>query len=115
MQAILIPGETGQVSDGFHSFHELYEHRHALFLALMNCCPEISWIAKRHDDGTEMPGWFIAGIFLPSGDISYHMPERLWKLAASTGCHIREKSPRWDGHKSGDVVKRLTWWVAKAF
>ena len=60
-----------------------------------------------HDDGTGMPGWFIAGVTLPSGQaITYHLPNRLW-AAARRVCVERERAPAWDGHTSADVVYRL--------
>jgi len=99
----------GQTSDGYHTFDELYEHRHALFLCLLSCHAGIfpMWMSKRHDDGTEMPGWFIAGIALPEGTVSYHMPERLWDACVHCGAEVADRAPKWDGHTSADVIARL--------
>jgi hypothetical protein len=52
------------VSDGYHTFAELYQHRFALFLALCRAL-EMGWKSRLHADGTMYPGWFIAGIELP--------------------------------------------------
>lgn len=108
-QTITLPksGRTEDVSDGYHSFKELYEHRHALFLNLMKLQPEISWISQKHQDGLGYKGWFIAGIRLEAGDISYHLPMCLWDEAKLTGARIAPRAPKWDGHRSEDVVKRL--------
>jgi hypothetical protein len=101
--------KMGEVSDGYHTFDELYEHRHSLFLALMRCLPYCSWLSRWHDDGTFSEGVFICGIDLPcaGGTVTYHLPERLWATAVATGAKKLERAPKWDGHTSDDVVSRL--------
>ena len=37
---------TKEISDGHHTFDELYRHRIVLFCALCNLLPEISWKSK---------------------------------------------------------------------
>ena len=103
--------DTGEMSDGYHTFNELYEHRHALFLALMKSVPEHCWMSKLHDDGTSLENWFIAGINLCNGTISYHLPNRLWPFAEESGATVLQRAPKWDGHTSQDVVDRLNKWV----
>jgi hypothetical protein len=100
-------GGAGKVSDGFHTFEELYTHRHTLFMALMSWMPELSWLSRKHSDDSELEGWFIAGIKLPTGDVSYHLPECLWDLAVKTGAAVLETGMCWDGHTSADVIDRL--------
>ncbi len=108
MIKIEIPCESGKVSDGYHTFDELYEHRCLLFLNLMAAHPECSWYSKQHDDGSEMEGWFVAGIEdTITGPVTYHLPDRMMDLAAKVGaCHMN-KAPKWDGHTSPDVLVRL--------
>ena len=98
---------TGETSDGYHSFSELYEHRHALFMALASSTLDIPWMSLKHHDGSCMEGWFIAGIRLKEGDISYHLPMRLWSACAKGGFIVIENAPEWDGHTSKDVIDRL--------
>lgn len=95
-------------SDGYHTFKELYDHRIALFLVLMGLNRHRSWKSKHHDDGTSLDGWFIAGIDLPGGNITYHLPMKDWDYA-----QVRElpAAPEWDGHTPADVVDRLYAWV----
>lgn len=108
MSTIQIQCETGKVSDGYHTFDELYEHRHALFLALMSQCDRYKrWYSLAHSDGSKMEGWFIAGIDLPSGPITYHLPIRLVATAQLTGAEYLELGQAWDGHTSGMVIDRL--------
>lgn len=100
------------VSDGYHTFAELYEHRITLFIALcqkMADFPEkdtIVWRSKKHSDGSEWDGWFIMGIGVRQGEqISYHLPISKWD---ETGfCETRIMAPEWDGHTSNDVLERL--------
>lgn len=95
------------MSDGYHTFKELYDHRHALFLNLISAYPQNSWISKAHNDGTEWKGWFIGGMQLPTGTVTYHMPDSLWGTAQYTGAKVLDRAPEWDGHTSADVLLRL--------
>jgi hypothetical protein len=110
------PEDRSQISDGYHTFAELYEHRHGLTLALMKAMPRHFWFSQRHHDGELCFGegkWFIIGAELPdSGEITYHLPNRLWGLAQLTGATELEHGPTWDGHTAGDVVHRLKAWAA---
>lgn len=108
------PKDKGQISDGYHTFDELYEHRCSLFLALMASNPAISWASTLHDDGSSFDGWFIAGMNLPTGAVTYHLPAGMWSLACETKATILERAPKWDGHTAADVVKRLQAWVSEA-
>jgi len=101
----LPPGvDTGEVSDGNHTFNELYAHRCLLFIALMHDNKSISWWSHTHHDGSQWKGWIIAGINLPTGSITYHVPSAMLDLLPDA--HI-EKAPEWDGHNSDDVLERL--------
>ncbi|NCC41670.1 MAG: hypothetical protein EOM21_20095 [Gammaproteobacteria bacterium] len=95
--------DTGKISDGYHTFDELYEHRHALFIALANKCLG-SWKSRQHADGTMFDGWFIAGIETPKGSATYHLPLRLFDKLY---CVELDYAPEWDGHTSDDVIERL--------
>lgn len=72
--------DTGETSDGYHTFAELYDHRNHLFVALMRSNPSLSWRASNHEDGTMFDGWFVAGMHLSSGDITYHLPVSMWGM-----------------------------------
>ena len=110
--------DASQLSDGYHTFAELYEHRHALCLALMRAMPQHWWFSWRHADGELCFGgsdWFIVGAELPGGDsVTYHLPAELYPVAVATGAsELREGRP-WDGHNAADVVTRLKKWAALA-
>lgn len=109
----LPPGcTTGQVSDGYHTFDELYEHRHLLFIALMQSHPTVSWCSLRHEDGSIYKGWFIAGMHLGGKSITYLLPEKHWQTIEAIGITILSKAPTWDKNVSTDIVKRLEEWIA---
>ena len=97
--------EIGDLSDGYHTFDDLYEHRNLLFLNLMDFHAQRAWIAQADNEGNVMPGWFIAGIDLPHGQVSYHLPNKHWSYAAQMFMQ-HERSP-WDGHTADDVLERL--------
>ena len=105
---IAIECETENVSDGYHTFGELYKHRFELFIALMLTNPEISFRAKLNNDGGQYPGWFVAGMRLSTGQISYHLPERYWDRLSTLITY--ERFPDYDGHTSQDVLDRLSVW-----
>ena len=111
MPTITIPCKPGEVSDGYHTFDELYEHRCTLFLALMKAHAPLAWISTKHHDGSEWEGWFIAGMRLPTGDVTYHLPAGMWSLACETGADVLTRGHEWDGHTSADVVKRIQAWL----
>jgi hypothetical protein len=104
-----LPCAVDDVSDGYHTFRELYAHRVALFLALARALGT-AWRAHQHSDGTMYDGWFIVGLALPTGDISYHLPLADWH---ETGwMHTSTRAPSWDGHMPADVVQRLRLYAA---
>jgi len=106
---------TGEISDGYHTFNELYDHRCHLFVALMRSNQDISWRSKKHADGEMFPSWFIAGMNLPTGLITYHLPLWMWSMLDGGGISTREFAPEWDGHTPADVVSRLADWVKGYF
>jgi len=97
------------VTDTYHSFDELYAHRIMLFIAVMKNNKELSWRSRQHSDGSSFDDWFIAGMRLPTGDVTYHIPDRFWGMLDDIT--TEEKAPDWDGHTADDVVIRLNNWV----
>lgn len=113
MHTLQLPCPVGEVSDGYHTFNELYDHRCALFLALLRAMPGQGWASTKHADGTEIEGYFIAGLNLPDGTITYHLPDSLWLLTAKCGVPLLPTAPPWDGHTSAAVVERLHCFAAQ--
>ncbi len=103
----LVENGADLISDGYHSFGELYEHRNILYLIFLYYCKaESSWRATKHHDGTGHDGWFIAGCYLFDRQISYHLPMNLWDYCSFLKTY--EMAPvAWDGHTSQDVLQIL--------
>ena len=101
---------TGETSDGYHTFNELYEFRKVYNAVLFN-----EWVkqdkydvhkSKKHNDGEECfgGGWFIVMAALPTGQISNHYELKDWDLF---NCEIKDRADKWDGHTDKDVLNRL--------
>ena len=97
--------DKGQISDGSHTFDELYYHRMVLFSVICNSHKNISYKSKLHDDGTMYPGYFIVGIKTPEGDYSYHYELKYWDMFKVPEI---ERAPKWDGHKPEDVTRLIS-------
>lgn len=110
MNSLMVPCEIGSVSDGFHTFNELYEFR-----KLYNACLFNEWAKAGlynvhkswyHNDEELCfgGGWFIVMADLPTGQISNHYENMDWDIFR---CEAKKKADEWDGHTSADVAKRL--------
>lgn len=102
----LQPNE-GQVSDGYHTFNELYDFRREYNAALVNTNIYPCHKSLRHSDGKLCfgGGWFIVIINLPTGQISNHYEIKYWD---EFNCDERECAEPWDGHTEKDVLARLS-------
>lgn len=92
--------KSGELSDGYHTFNELYYHRAVLFSVICNQNKELAWKSKQHSDGTMFDNMFIVGIKTPKGQYSYHYDFDLWDMFKVKEL---EYAPEWDGHLSKDV------------
>lgn len=111
INALIQHADSKKISDGYHTFDELYEFRKMFNAALFN-----NWSMQdefevhksmRHHDGELCfgGGWFIVIAVLPAGQISNHYKMDDWNLF---------KVPAWDkaaypydGHTGDDVIERL--------
>lgn len=99
--------KAGEISDGYHTFDELYEHRITLYIALCRQLQSNSWRTLLHSDGSSFEGWFVLGLNYEGGDqITYHLPIEKWDLCRFAA--DLEKAPQWDGHGSIDVLTRIS-------
>jgi hypothetical protein len=111
-----------QVSDGYHTMDELYDHRITLYIALCRIASAYArdtalkgratgpaWRSKRHSDGELCFGTgtqFVLGVGKDAGDqITYHIPIDRWD--ETDFAETLDKAPDWDGHTSADVLERL--------
>lgn len=103
--------DTDLISDGYHTFGELYEFRKVYNAILFN-----EWFAHnkysvhksiRHSDGELCfgGGWFIVVAQLPTGQISNHYEMKDWDLFK---CPEETTALfEFDGHTPQDVLERL--------
>ena len=96
----------GEVSDGYHTFNELYHHRAVLFSVICNGHPDMAWKSKLHHDGTMYDGMFIVGVNTPDGQATYHYDiDPYWNMF-----QVPElpNAPEWDGHTPAQAIERLS-------
>lgn len=96
---------SGSTSDGYHTFDELYAHRHHLFAVILNDHANLAFKTHKTQDGRSLDGWFIAGLYTPFGQITYHMPDEWWDRLPTL--RVVEQNADYDGHTSNDVLERL--------
>lgn len=109
--AISAVGDVQKLSDGYHTFEELYMHRMVLTAAFFNMLaastPYVVVKSKRHWDGNkcfDSDDWFIVQAELPTGQISYHYESKYWHMFDIPEVTIGHK---FDGHTSNDVLTRI--------
>ena len=96
---------TGETSDGYHTFDELYDHRAKLFSVIVRDHRELAWKSKLHHDGTMYDGMFVVGIEAPDGQATYHYDvDPYWDLF---DCKELDRAPEWDGHTPQQAIDRI--------
>lgn len=101
--------DIGEISDGYHTFNQLYYQRAILFATIVNQNKEISWKSFKHEDGKycfdKNGDWFIVGIDTPLGSYTYHYEKDYWALFK---CKELPVAKHWDGHTEKDVIRLLS-------
>lgn len=105
--------EDGQISDGHHTFEELYQFRLLYNAALFNEWSSLDLYdvhkSRFHHDGTFPfgdPKWFIVVAELPTGQISNHY--RIYTDWELFEIPTRKLPNVYDGHTPAIVIERLT-------
>ena len=105
LNALDVPSITGETSDGYHTFNELYHHRAVLFSVIVKAFPDHAWKSRKHHDGTMYDGMFIVGIETPDGQATYHYDvDPYWDMFK---CKELEYAPEWDGHTPAQAIARI--------
>ncbi len=92
----------GDISDGSHTFNELYYHRMVLFSIICNQNKEKAWKSFKHNDGSMYDDYFIVGITTEKGQYSYHYHKEFWD---NFEVKELEFAPKYDGHKPSDIIR----------
>ena len=106
--------EIDDLSDGFHTFRQLYYQRMMLFATIVRQNKDKAWKSLRHEDGELCfgGGWFIVGIDTPEGSYTYHYEDNYYSLF---DCEELERGKHWDGHTEKDVTRLLSLSKAQLF
>ena len=74
----------GDLSDGYHTFNQLYHQRAVLFAVIVKQNKDLAWKSFKHEDGQycfDSDGeWFIVGIDTPEGSYTYHYEKKYWDM-----------------------------------
>ena len=99
--------EIDDLSDGFHTFRQLYYQRMMLFAAIVKQNKDSAWKSLRHENGELCfgGGWFIVGIDTPEGSYTYHYEDNYYSLF---DCEELRCGKHWDGHTEKDVTRLLS-------
>lgn len=95
----------GEISDGYHTFNELYYHRMVLFSVICNQNKDLAWKSKLHSDGTMFDDYFIVGIVTKEGNFTYHYHIDHWGMFDVEEFNL---APEWDGHEAKDITRLLS-------
>lgn len=94
-----------QISDGYHTFEELYFHRMMLFAVICKTFKDRAWKSWKHHDGTMFEGMYIVGVETPEGQYTYHYNAEYWDVF---DVKVLESAPEWDGHQPKGVTRLLS-------
>lgn len=98
---------VGELSDRYHSFNDLYDHRAKLFISLcLTSFKDIAWKSLLHSDGTMYNGMFVVGVDTEFGQASYHYDiNPYWSMFK--GIKELDRAPKFDGHTPNDAIARI--------
>ena len=96
---------SGEISDGYHTFNELYAHRMQLFAYICHANQSRAWKSKHHhpEDGPMYPDYFVVGLNTPEGQFSYHYHLDHWNFFSDVS--ELDHAPKFDGHTSNHVFR----------
>ena len=131
LKSIIPQNSIGELSDGYHTYDELYEFRKMYNAVLFNewCLNYYNYIKAenlgtnfgskpnpkynvhkswRHNDGELCfgGGWFIVSAMLPTGLISNHYKSEDWDLFKVP--EVEKAIYEYDGHTPQDTLTRLS-------
>lgn len=94
----------GDISDGYHTFNELYRHRILLFIyALAHGAFSDAYVVRDHFEGWDL---IVARTAILHEQMSYHVPMEYRELYISLPRKTNEEH-KWDGHTANHVLERL--------
>ena len=125
LKSIIPQNSIGELSDGYHTYDELYEFRKMYNAVLFNEWANTPKTNKqsltgtvtneygvhkswKHNDGELCfgGGWFIVSAMLPTGLISNHYKSEDWDLFKVP--EVEKAIYEYDGHTPQDTLTRLS-------
>jgi hypothetical protein len=105
----LFSGLAKDVSDGAHTFGELYDHRTALFLLLISDDVDNSWWSIKDSNGKDCSPYILCGLMLfkTKTEVTYHLDSSYIPTLETIGVKELKQAPKWDGHISTDTHDRI--------
>lgn len=99
-----LTNDSGELSDGYHTFNGLYYQRMMLFAQIVKDHKDRAWKTKHHEDGEPCfgGGWFLVTIDTPEGAYGYHYEDKYWDLF---DCQVLPQAKHWDGYTEEDVTR----------
>lgn len=99
--------DIGDVSDGYHTFNQLYHQRAILFACVVMQNKDKAWKTRNHEDGTPCfgGGWFLVTVDTPEGSYGYHYEDKYWDIF---DCVELERAKPWDGYTEEQVNRLLS-------
>ncbi len=97
----------GEISDGYHTFDELYDHRCLLYL---------TWLVQEQRLGSERrvyfvrnhyPNWDLLVAYINDEQVSYHIRIYYRDILEKHFKEVDEKEHEFDGYTPEDVADRL--------
>ena len=102
--------DPGEISDGYHTFNELYDYRKVYNALLFNewASQDLYDVRKstKHFDGEDCfgGGWFVVMAQTPAGQISNHYEMEDWDLFRVL---VQDCANEWDGHTAAEALERM--------
>lgn len=108
------PDKIEDISDGYHTFEELYYQRMMLtktvaMAAITNFDKDAVYRSKLHSDGTMYKDFFIVVFNTPEGNFSYHYHMMYWGVFD----FLKElpNAEEFDGHTWKDVTRLQSFFI----
>lgn len=93
---------NGELSDGYHTFSDIYRHRNLLFINMCLASPEkCVWADHQEWDSA------VLVYNAPAGQISYHISYDQVPFILHKIKEVKFGEHGWDGHNPRNVLERL--------
>lgn len=96
--------DVNKISNGVHTYRELYDYCVGFFGIICNMNREVSWKSKVHSNGTIKDGYFIVGTETAEGQVTFECELCYWD---SFDVIELEMAPKCGSDNSKQAIKAL--------